>query len=108
MSDGISYEDVKEHHYLFTLAPAFILKMMAGTNSNLVSKFKSTVQYYMDGLTDEQKSKLDIILSSDIDDLQIIMDESYRKTKKEQYKILADPKNKEFIKKNLDELRKMI
>ena len=108
MVDGISYDDVMEYDHLFTMAPAFILKMMAGTNSNLVSKFRSTVQYYMDGLDDDQKSKLDIILGSDIDDLQAIMKESYAKTNKEQYKILTDPKNREFIDKNLGELRSMI
>ena len=108
MANGISYDDVMEYNHLFTMAPSFILKMMANTNSNLVLKFKSTIQYYMDGLTDEQKSKLNVILSSDIDDLQQIMDESYRKTNKEQYKILANPNNKEFIEKNLSELRKMI
>ena len=36
------------------------------------------------------------------------MDESYRKTGKEQYKILADSNNAEFIEKNLSELRQMI
>ena len=108
MANGISYDDVMEYDHLFTMAPAFILKMMASTNSNLVSKFKSTVQYYMDGLTGEQKNKLDIILGSDIDDLQRVMDASYRKTGKAQYKILADSNNAEFIEKNLSELRQMI
>lgn len=108
MVNGISFDDVMEYDHLFTMAPSFILKMMANTNSNLVAKFKSTIQYYMDGLTDEQKNKLDIILGSNIDELQLIMDESYRKTNKEQYKILANPNNKEFIEKNLSELRKMI
>jgi len=108
MVNGISFDDVMEYDHLFTMAPAFILNMMVNTNSNLVLKFKSTIQYYMDGLTDEQKSMLNVILSSDIDDLQQIMDESYRKTNKEQYKILANPNNKEFIEKNLSELRKMI
>ena len=108
MVNGISFDDVLEYDHLFTMAPAFILNMMVNTNSNLVLKFKSTIQYYVDGLTDEQKSKLNVILSSDIDDLQQIMDESYRKTNKEQYKILANPNNKDFIEKNLSELRKMI
>ncbi len=108
MVDGITYDDVMEYDYLFTIAPAFVFKMMANTNSNLVSKFRSTVQYYMGELTEDQRCKLDIILSSDVDDLQAIMDESYRKTNKEQYKILADPNNREFIEKNLAELRAMI
>ena len=108
MSDKISYEDVRQYHHLFTMAPSFVLDMMAATNSNLVLKFKSTVQSYMNKLTDEERSKLNIILTSDIDDLQAIMDEAYRKTRKKQYRTLANPKNKNFIEKNLNELRKMI
>ena len=108
MGDGVSYDDVMEYNHLFTMVPPFILKMMINKNSNIVSKYKSKIQYYIDDLDDEQRSKLDIILGSDIDELQLIMDEAYRKTNKLQYKILADPNSKEFIEKNLGELRQMI
>jgi hypothetical protein len=36
------------------------------------------------------------------------MNEAYIKTNKKQFKILADPKNKEFIKLNLAELEKLL
>lgn len=103
----ITYSDVIEYNYLFTLAPAFVLKGMAKRNSNLVSKFKSTIQSYLVNLTDEQKSKLDIILNSDVGYLQDIMRDAYSKTNKKQYKILADPDNIEFIELNLNEIKKL-
>ena len=48
------------------------------------------------------------ILNSDVDDLQAIMGEAYDKTGKKQYKILANPKYKEFITSNIDEIRKLV
>ena len=108
MEDKITYEDVKEYHYLFTMAPSFVLEMMARKNSNLVLKFKSTIQSYMDNLDDVQKNKLDIILNSDMDELQSVMDEAYRKTGKRQYQILANPKYKDFIQSNISEIKELI
>ena len=106
--DKITYADVEEYNDLFSLAPSFMLEGFARRNTNLVLKFKSVIQSYMDNLTDEQRHKLDLILSSDVDELQSIMLESYRKTNKKQYKILANPKYKPFIENNLGELRSMI
>ncbi len=108
MDDRITYEDIEEHSHLFTLLPTFVLKTMARTNSNLVSKFNSSIRDHLDNLTPDQRIKLNIILNSDIDDLQDLMREAFRKTKKKQYEILANPSNKEFIEKNLNELRKII
>jgi hypothetical protein len=62
----------------------------------------------MDNLTLDQRNKLDIILSSDVDELQSIMDEAYRRSGKRQYQILANPNYKKFIVDNLDGLREMI
>lgn len=104
----ITYDDVKEYEGLFTLAPSFLLERFAKRNTNLVLKFKSPIQSYIDNLTQDQKDKLDVILKSDIEELQAIMDESYRKTNKKQFKILANPKYKHFINDNLDEIRNMI
>jgi hypothetical protein len=36
------------------------------------------------------------------------MMEAYKKSKKKQYKLLGNPKNKDFIKMNLDELKKLL
>jgi hypothetical protein len=62
----------------------------------------------MDNLTLDQRNKLDIILSSDVDELQSIMDEAYLRSGKRQYQILANPNYKKFIVDNLDGLREMI
>lgn len=108
MKDEITYDDLKEHEHLFTLAPAFVLKRMAGRNSNLVLKFKSTIESHLNQLNGEQKNKLHIILNSDVDDLQNLLMQAYIQTKIKQYEILANPKNREFIELNLRELRKLI
>ena len=92
MTDKITYDDVIEYTHLFTMVPSFVLEMMARKNSNF----------------DDQKNKLDIILNSDIDELQFVMDEAYRKTGKKQFKILANPKYKDFIQHNLSEIKKLI
>ena len=108
MDDKITYADIEEYSHLFTLAPAFVLETMARTNANLVSKFHSSIRHYMDNLNPDQRGKLIIILSSDIDYLQEKMAEAFRKTRKKQYGVLANPAHKRFIEKNLNELRKML
>lgn len=108
MDDNITYEDIEEYAHLFTLAPAFILETMARTNANLVSRFESSITHYMANLTPDQKKKLHIILASDIEDLQEKMREAFIRTKKKQYRVLANPSHREFIEKNLNEIRKMI
>ena len=107
MSDKITYEDFKEYESLFSLAPSFMLKHFARKKTNIVLKFQSSIEDYLDRLTDEEKRKLEIVLNSDTDDLQALMLEAYNKHHKKQYKILADPKNKGFIELNLAEMRKL-
>ena len=104
----ITYDDILEYESLFSLAPSFLLESFAKRESNLVLKFKSTIQSYMNNLDNEQKGKLDIILDSDISQLQSLMQEAYQKTNKKQFRILANPRYKHFIDVNLDEIRKML
>lgn len=108
MEDKLTYKDVKEYEALFTLAPSMLLSSFARRNSNLVSKFRGPVEQYLGNLNETQKHQLELILSADTDELQAIMRESYQKTKKRQFKILANPKNKGFIEINLNEIRKII
>lgn len=108
MENEITFDDLKEHQHLFTLAPSFILNGMARRNSNLVKKFQPTIESHLNKLNDEQKSKLDIILNSDVDHLQGVLREAYMQTKIKQYEILSNPKNKGFIELNLNELKKLI
>lgn len=106
--DKITFEDVKEYEGLFSIAPSFILESMIRRNSNLVSKFKGPVKSYLNKLTPEQRHKLAIILDSEISELQDIMEESYQKTRKRQFKLLASSQATPFIEKNLEELKKLV
>lgn len=106
--DKITYDDVQQYEKLFSLTPSFLLERFAKKNSNLVLKFESKVKSFMANLSDHQKNKLDIVLNSEISELQAVMAEAYDKTGKKQYKILANPKYEEFIRINLDEVRKMV
>ena len=109
MSDEkITYRDVKQYEKFFSLTPSFLLERFAKKNTNLVLKFESKVKNHMANLSDEQKNKLDILLNSDVDELQEVMNEAYLHSNKKQYKILANPKYKDFIEHNLNELRKMV
>lgn len=108
MDQKITYEDVAQHQHLFSLMPSFLLERMAKKNSNLVKKFESSIHSYLAKLNDAQRNKLDIVLSSDVDELQAVMHEAYSKTNKKHFKILANPKYKEFIVLNIDELRKIV
>jgi hypothetical protein len=106
--EKITYEDVKEFENFFTMAPPFILERFAKKNTNFVLKFKSKAQSFIDGLNDEQMKKFNIVLNTDIDELQSVMNDAYEQSGKKQYKILANPKYKEFIEINLNELKNMI
>lgn len=105
--DQITYEDVMEYERLLSLAPSFLLERYAKKNANLVLKFKSKIQSYMNRLNEDKRKKLEIVLSSEIEDLQKILQDAYSHSRKKQYKILANPKYKEFIEINLNEIRKM-
>ena len=104
----LTYEDVKEYEKMFTLTPPFLLERFAKKKTNLVSKFQSKVESFLGNLNENKKQKLEIVLNSDIDDLQAVMAEAHEKSGKKQYKILANPKYKEFIELNLNEVRKIV
>ncbi|MDO5823133.1 hypothetical protein [Methanobrevibacter sp.] len=108
MVEKITCNDVIEYNKLFLLAPPFLLERVAKKNSNLVAKFKSTIQSYIVNLTDDEKNKLNVVLSCEVCDLQEILYETYLKTNIKQYKILSNPNHREFIELNLDELKKLI
>lgn len=103
----ITYEDVKEYENLFSLIPPLLLARFARKNTNLVLKFQTQIKKYLSELSDHQKNKLELVFNTEIDELQGIMREAYQKSNKKQYKIFADPKNRQFIEDNLNELRKL-
>ncbi|WP_407413522.1 hypothetical protein [Methanobrevibacter sp.] len=108
MRDKITYEDVKMYQHLFKFVPAFLLERMAKKNSNLVLKFHSAITARLKKLSDHEKDMLNLILSSDIDDLQNLMAEAYEKSNMKQYKILSNPKYREFVELNINEIRKIL
>ena len=105
--EKITYKDIAEYESLFSMAPSFLLERFARKNTNVVLKFRSAIQSHMDNLTDDQKEKLDLILMMAVEDIQALMMQAYRMTNIKQYKILSNPKYKQFLEDNLAEIRKM-
>ena len=108
MSDKITYEDIEEYGSLFSMAPSFLLEGFARKNTNIVLKFKPTIQARLDNMTEAQSHKLDLILNMAIEDIQVLMNQAYQRTNIKQYKILSNPKYRQFIEDNLNEIRKMM
>ncbi len=106
--DKITYDDVQQYEKMFSLTPSFLLERFAKKNTNLVLKFESKARSFLSNLSDHQKNKLNIVLNSSVEELQAVMADAYSRTNKKQYKILANPKYREFIELNINEVRKMI
>ena len=106
--EKITYDDVRQYEKFFTLTPSFLLERWAKKNTNLVSKFESKIESFLNRMDDNKRNKLHAVLNSDIDELQLIMKEAHERTNKKQYKILANPKYKQFIEENLKEIEKMV
>ncbi len=90
---------------LFTLVLSFMLRSMIKRRTNLAEKFNSQV-VSISNLEPYEKGKLEIILDSDVEDLQEVLNQAYDKTYKKQFKLLADPNAREFITLNLDYIKK--
>ena len=106
--EKITYEDVEEFEKIFKLVPSFLLERYAKKNTNIILKFESKVKSFLDDLNDNDKRRLNIVLNSDIDELQSVMADAYSRTNIKQYKILANPKYKPFVEVNLNEISRMI
>ena len=87
MREKIECQDVLEYEFLFTMTPALLLKTMIRTNTNLITKFKTRILVALEGLDEKQKKMLDIILNSDVEELQEVLKEDYSKTGKKQFEI---------------------
>lgn len=108
MSDKLTCDDVVKYEHIVSKVPSFLLGRMTKRNSNLVGKFESQIKPRLENISGERKRLLDIILSSDVAELQQVMAEAYERTGKKQFKILSESKNAEFIERNLDEVRKLL
>ena len=108
MEDKITIDDVMAFEHLFSTTPSFILERMAKKKTNLVKKFEDVVRKHLAAADDNEMRKLNIAINTEIDELQATMAEAYRLTNKKQFKILANPDNKEFLELNRSELRKIV
>jgi hypothetical protein len=104
----LTYEDMKRYEFVLTKVPSILLGTMIRRNANLVGKFQSTIVSRLDSLNELQEKQLDIILNSDVSEIQKLMKEAYDKSGKKQYEQLANPKATKFIEKNIEELKKIV
>ena len=66
MVDKITYNDLKEYDFLFTMTPSFLMGTVIKRNTNVVKKFNSTVKSNLDNLNEKQKKQLNIIINTDM------------------------------------------
>ncbi len=104
----ITEEDVMGLMDQFTRVPPLILKMVVSGNSNVVNSFQGQIEDYKNSLSPEEMAKIEKVLEMPVEDLQEILRNAYQKTNQEQLRILADPKAKPFIQKNLQGLERIL
>ncbi|MBE6487018.1 MAG: hypothetical protein E7Z85_09290 [Methanosphaera stadtmanae] len=104
----ITYDDIQKYEFVLTKVPSLLLGTMIRRNANLVSKFESQIVSKLNSLNDVQEKQLEIILNSDVSDIQEILKDAYEKSGKKQYKQLSDPKATKFLENNLSELKKIV
>ncbi|AMD18392.1 hypothetical protein TL18_10465 [Methanobrevibacter sp. YE315] len=108
MGNEITVDDVMEFQGIFSLMPAFVFEGVAKKKKNLTKKFESTIRAYLNSASEEDLNKIRRVLNTDIDELQVVMGEAYKKTNDKHFKVLANPKYKEFVELNFNELKMMM
>lgn len=108
MGNEITVDDVMEFQGIFSLMPAFVFEGVAKKKKNLIKKFEPKIRSYLDSASEEDLNKIRKVVNADIDELQVTMGEAYKKTNDKHFKILADPKYKEFVELNFNELKMMM
>ena len=106
--EKITYEDLKVYEFVLSKVPSLLLGTMIRRNTNLVKKFESQIVSRLSSLNELQQKQLKIVLNSEIEDLQKVLQDAYKKSGKKQYKQLSQPKASKFIESNLKELKKLI
>lgn len=104
----ITHKDVIEMMDIFTHVPPLLLKLVIKRNSNVVRSFQDRIEDYKTTLSTEDLKKIGIITKMQVEELQEILKDAYHETQQVQLNILADPKAKPFITRNLQELAKII
>lgn len=93
---------------VFSIVSPTILKTVISRNANMVKSFETKIKDYKNQLSDENVVKIKKILEMPTSELQRILNKAYDETNQKQLKILAEPKAKPFIEKNLQELKKVL
>lgn len=104
----VSEKDVVELLDFFTKVPAFLLKRFVSSETNLVKQFEDQVAAYKNQLSDKELYKIAKVTEMPVKELQEILANVYRENRKEQLKILADPRAEPFITVNLQELKSVL
>jgi hypothetical protein len=106
--EEITEEDVLQFMDQFTRVPPLLLKIVVSGNSNVITSFRGQIEDYKKSLSKEDRFKIRKVMDMPTDELQEILQKAYSQSHQEQLKILADPKAKPFIEKNLAELEKIL
>ena len=103
----ITDEDVIEYLSLFTsiLLPS---REMGRSGTNLASRFSSRIVSEYGKLSDHDRRRVRAVLEMDVDEIQEVLRRAHERTGKKQLMILSDPSSREFIERNLAEIRSLI
>lgn len=104
----ISEKDVLDIMDIFTKVPVMLLKGAIKSNMNVVKTFQDQVESYKNDLNPEEMDKIKYLTEMPVSEIQEILNNVYKRTGKEQLRVLADPDSKDFISLNLNELRKIL
>ncbi len=104
----ITDEDVIEYLSLFTSIPSFLLGRWARSGTNLASRFCSRIVSEYGKLSDHDRRRVRAVLEMDVDEIQEVLRRAHERTGKKQLMILSDPSSREFIERNLAEIRSLI
>ena len=88
--------------------PPFVVEKYVSTNLNGVEWFEDQVRDYKSKLNDADLLKIRKVMETPVPELQNLMENLYKETKLEQFKILAEPEAQELITINLEELKKIL
>ena len=85
----------------------FIVEKYIFLKINVVEEFEDKIKDYKTTLTVEDLLNIKKIVETPITELQSLLDELYKETKMEQFKLMSQPQAKPLIELNLQELKKI-
>ncbi len=77
-------------------------------NINFVKEYEEGIKGYRSKLSEENLAEIERIIDKPVPQLQRVLNELYKETDLEQFKILADPSAEELITMNLKELKTIL